>query len=74
MVKLRFPDANMERRALGYLAGRFSFKLIASGHTLVPEIAVTSLAEQNIAFIVEGTASYDETVSAVRGAAASEIQ
>jgi hypothetical protein len=74
MVKLRFPDAKTERQAVGFLAGRFSFKLIPSGHTLVPEAALATLAEQNISFIVEGTASYDETVSAVRAAAASEIQ
>jgi hypothetical protein len=74
MIKLRFSDATMERKAIGYLAGRFSFKLIASGHTLVPEAAVASLAAQNISFTVEGTASYDETVSTVRSAAASEIQ
>jgi hypothetical protein len=74
MIKLRFPDANMQRRALGYLAGRFSFKLIASGHTLVPEAAVASLAGQTISFTVEGSASYEETLSAVRGAATSEIQ
>jgi len=74
MIKLRFPDADSQRQAVGYLAGRFPFKLIPSGYTLVPEAAVASLAGQSISFTVEGHASYDETTSAVRGAAATEVQ
>jgi len=74
MVKLRFTDERMQRQAVGYLAGRFSFKLIPSGHTLVPEAALASLAAQNITFTVEGSATYDETTSALRSAAATEVQ
>jgi hypothetical protein len=74
MVKLRFPDDDSQRKAIGYLAGRFPFKLIASGHTLVPEAAVANLAGQSISFFVEGQATYDETTSSLRGVAASEVQ
>lgn len=74
MVKLRFPDDASEQKAIGYLAGRFPFKLIPSGHTLVPEAAVASLAGQSISFTVEGQATYDETTSTLRGAAAAEVQ
>ena len=74
MVKLRFSDEDSQRKAIGYLAGRYPFKLIPSGHTLVPEAAVAGLAGQSISFSVEGQASYDETTSTLRSAAASEIQ
>jgi hypothetical protein len=74
MVKLRFPDDASQRKAIGYLAGRFPFKLIPSGHTLVPEAAVACLAGQSISFTVEGQATYDKTTSTLRAAAAAEIQ
>jgi hypothetical protein len=74
MVKLRFPNDDSQRKAIGYLAGRFPFKLIPSGYTLVPEAAVASLAGQGISFTVEGQATYDETTSTVRSAAPSEVQ
>ncbi len=44
MVKLRFPSSDAERQAIGYLAGRYSFKTFADGYTLVPEAALQSLA------------------------------
>jgi hypothetical protein len=74
MVKLRFADDSSQRKAIGYLAGRFPFKLIPSGYTLVPEAAVASLAGQSISFSVEGQATYDETTSTIRGATPSEVQ
>ena len=54
MILIRFPDADVERRALGFLAGRFSFKSWASGEMLVPEDALAFLAIQGIPFAVEG--------------------
>lgn len=44
MIRLRFPTPEAERRALGYLAGRFSFKTYATGETLVPAAALPFLA------------------------------
>jgi hypothetical protein len=54
MIIIRFPTAEMERRALGYLAGRFSFKTWDTGETAVPPQALTWLASEGISFIVEG--------------------
>ena len=51
MVLIRFRDVSSER-ALGYLAGRFSFKTWANGQTLVPESALPFLAVEGIPFIV----------------------
>jgi hypothetical protein len=66
MIRIRFPDAASERRALGYLAGRFSFKSWADGVTLVPEGALASLARENIPFSVEGRATYEQIIPALR--------
>jgi len=59
MIIIRFPDAETERRALGYLAGRFSFKSWATGETMVPERALSFLAAEGIRFSVEGPATYE---------------
>jgi hypothetical protein len=67
MIIIRFANAESERRALGFLAGRFSFKSWASGETLVPEEALASLARQGIPFMVEGPATYEQTIAAFRG-------
>ncbi len=61
MILIRFPDAASKRVALGFLAGRFSFKSWASGEMMVAESALAYLASENIPFTVEGTA--ETTVS-----------
>ena len=66
MIRIRFPDAETERRALGYLAGRFSFKSWASGVTLVPDYALPHLAREGIPFTVEGPATYGQLIPALR--------
>lgn len=59
MIMIRFPDAESERRALGFLAGRFPFKSWSTGETMVPQHALPSLAAQGIHFSVEGPATYE---------------
>ena len=39
MIRIRYPDLTLKHRALGYLAGRFSFKSFATGEMLVPRSA-----------------------------------
>jgi hypothetical protein len=73
MIVIRFPDEDAKRRALGYLAGRFSFKSWATGEMIVPEFALPYLATEGIPFSVEGPASYERIVSAVRNPPASAI-
>lgn len=73
MIRIRFPDDASERRALGYLAGRFSFTSWANGETLVPEQALPSLARQGIPFHVEGPATYEQIIQAVRNPPAPAI-
>ena len=66
MIIIHFPDAEAKRRALGYLAGRFSFKSWATGEMAVPETALAHLATEGISFTVEGPATYERLVSAIR--------
>ena len=63
MIIIRFPDAESERRGLGYLAGRFSFKSLASGETIVPEAALCHLAVEGIRFTAEGPATYERLIT-----------
>ena len=74
MIRIRFPDAASERRALGYLAGRFSFRTFADGVTLVPSQALGALAVQGIPFTAEGPASYERSIPAVRNPPAPAVQ
>ena len=73
MILIRFPDADAKRRALGYLAGRFSFKSWASGEMTVPETALVYLASENIPFCVEGQATYERLISTVRNPPATQV-
>ena len=73
MIRIRFPDLTIERRALGFLAGRFSFKSFANGETLVPPAALASLALESIPFSVVGPATYEQYAPAVRDSAAPPV-
>ena len=73
MVIIRFDDAETERRALGWLAGRFSFKTWANGDLMVPEAALGALAGEGIEFRVKGPATYEHYAPAVRNPAAAPV-
>ena len=73
MIVIRFADAESKRRALGFLAGRFSFKTWSSGEIAVPEASLAHIAAEGFAFSIEGPATYDQLVSAVRDPAASPV-
>jgi len=74
MILIKFPDAAQERRALGYLAGRFTFKSWATGETLVPESALPHLAAESVIFSVVGPAKYEQCIPSVRDAASASAQ
>jgi hypothetical protein len=50
MVMITFEDRATERKALAFLLGRFSGRVLKGGEHLVPEAALEALAEQNILF------------------------
>ena len=68
MIIIRFPDECSKRRALGWLAGRFSFRSWATGEMMVPDEALPLLAREGIHFQVEGPPTYEQAVPAVRDA------
>jgi len=69
MITITFPDRETEKRAVGFLLGRFSGRVMKSGEHLVPEAALEALADQGIPFTVQGKATYEQQVAALRGAA-----
>lgn len=74
MVTITFPDRETEKRALAFLIGRFSGRVVRSGEHLVPESALEALADQDIPFTVRGKATYEQQMAAIRGAAAPPVQ
>lgn len=52
MVTITFPDRDTEKRALAFLLGRFSGRVLRSGEHTVPEEALEALAAQEIPFTV----------------------
>jgi hypothetical protein len=73
MVLMRFPNPQAKKRALGYLAGRFSFKSWATGEMIVPETALPELALESIPFSVEGPAKYKQYVPSFRNPPAAAV-
>ena len=73
MIIIRFADSDMERRALGFLAGRFSFKTWDTGETAVPAQALGALAAEGISFLVQGPANYEQLAAPFRNPAASAV-
>jgi hypothetical protein len=67
MIRILITDEANKRRALGFLAGRFSFKSFVTGEMLVPEYALPALAREGISFTVEGPATYEQITAAFRG-------
>jgi hypothetical protein len=74
VVTITFPDRETEKRAIGYLLGRFSGRILRSGEHIVPEAALEALADQNIPFVVKGKATYAEQLAAIRGDAPAAVQ
>lgn len=65
MITITFPDRETEKRALGFLLGRFSGRILKSGEHLVPDAALEALANENIPFSVKGKATYEQQIAAV---------
>jgi hypothetical protein len=82
MVTIVFADRETEKRAMGFLLGRFSGRVLQSGEHIVPEAALEALADQGIealsdqgiSFTVKGKATYEQQMAALRSAASTPIQ
>ena len=69
MVIVRFDNADQERRAFGWLAGRFSFKSWDNGDLMIHETVLPYLAREGISFKVQGQATYEHFRPAIRDSA-----
>jgi hypothetical protein len=67
MITITFPDRETEKRALGFLLGRFSGRVLKTGEHLVPDAALEALANQDIPFAVKGKATYEQQTPSLRG-------
>jgi len=74
MVIVRFDDQQTERRALEWLAGRFSFKTWANGDLMIHKAALPYLAREGISFKVKGPAKYEHSIATVRNPDTASIQ
>ncbi len=74
MITITFPDRETEKKALGFLLGRFSGTVLDTGEHLVPEAALEALADRNISFTVKGKATYEQQTSAIRDTSSAPIQ
>ncbi len=74
MITVVFPDRETEKRALAFLLGRYSGRVLRSGEHMVPEAALEALANENIPFTVKGKATYEQQMAALRGAATPSVQ
>jgi hypothetical protein len=74
MVTITFADRATEKRALAFLLGRFSGRVLRTGEHIVPEAALEALAGQDIPFTVKGRAKYEQQVAAIRGVAPASVQ
>src|SRR5947209_1683509 len=74
MVVITFPDSDTQKKAVGFLLGRFSGKVLKNGEHIVPEAALAALADRNISFTVHGKASYEKQIAALRSAASGAAQ
>ena len=74
MITITFPDRETERKALAFLLGRFSGRVLKSGEHLVPQAALEALADNNIPFTVHGRSTYDQQIAPVRDPAPATVQ
>jgi hypothetical protein len=73
MVTITFPDRSTEKKALAFLLGRFSGRVLKTGEHIVPEAALEALADQSIPFTVQGKATYEQQMAALRGASSPSV-
>jgi hypothetical protein len=64
MITITFPDRETEKRALAFLIGRFSGRVLRSGEHQVPEAALEALANQRVPFAVRGKVTSEPRMGA----------
>jgi hypothetical protein len=70
---ITFADREMTKKAIGFLAGRFSCKVLKSAEIMVPEESLAALALENFRFSVIGKPTYEQEIEAFRAPTASKV-
>lgn len=73
MVIISFDDKETEKKAMDFLVGRYSFKTWADGKLMLPEPALGALAAEGVSFRVQGPATYEHFLPALRSPAATAV-
>ncbi|HYV38313.1 MAG TPA: hypothetical protein VE988_21705 [Gemmataceae bacterium] len=73
MIVVTFPDKETQKKAVGFLLGRFSGTVLKTGEHILPEAALAALADRNFEFTVKGKATYEQQTAALRGAATGKV-
>jgi hypothetical protein len=63
VIIVRFHDEATQKRALGFLIGRFSGHSWVTGEIAIPEEALVPMAREGIPFTVEGPATNERILS-----------
>ncbi len=66
MITIKFPDADTELEALGFLLGRFPGRVLKTGAVLVPDAALQALALEGYQFTVVGPSTYEQQIASFR--------
>jgi hypothetical protein len=74
MITIKFTDQETRSEALGFLLGRFPGRALKTGEILVPEAALTALANEGYQFTVLGRSTYEQQIAALRDTVASTVQ
>ncbi len=66
LITITFPNRETEKRAVGYLLGRFLGRILKTGEHIVPEAALEALNMQGIRFTVLRKTTYEQHFEAIR--------
>jgi hypothetical protein len=74
MITIKFPDADTELEALGFLLGRFPGRALKTGEVLVPDAALQAHALEGYQFTVIGKSTYEQQIASLRDTVAPTVQ
>jgi hypothetical protein len=60
MIATTFPDRVTAKKAVGFLLGSFSGRMLKSGECIIPEAALEALAQRGFVFTAKGRATYSK--------------
>jgi hypothetical protein len=59
LILIKFADEAIQKKALGFLIGKYSGHSWATGEMAVPEEALAPMAREGLTFKIEGPVTYE---------------